>query len=458
MGGELRVESREGEGTRFFFQVELPLAEVAEMEIPELPEEIAELPVMIVDDNATNRRILEGYMESWGMREIVSLPSGEEALSYLAGLTRRGRPLPKLIITDANMPGLSGPEWIERARAEFDLGDTRVLLLTSSMALKREEQERLGIDAVVFKPVMPEKLYRYILKLTGHLEGEAEEEEEPGEKRAPIAPEARVLVVEDNPVNLRVAASLLGQLGLRNISTAGDGRQAVELVKAGQFDLILMDVQMPGMDGLEATRQIRRYEEQTGRPRVPIVALTAHALPGDRERFLEAGMDDYLTKPIDPRELEQTLSRWLSAPARASAGNGAGVEREAVAADPAPPGGDGGAEEPPVEKEELLRRMGGDRGLVAEVVKVFLDTYPDLLAELSLAAAEREGERLWQTAHSLKGSLANLAARGASELAAEIERLARQGELDRAAGLVPRLREMVERVADVLREETERVG
>jgi signal transduction histidine kinase/CheY-like chemotaxis protein len=314
MGGKMWVESTPGQGSHFHFTVSLQASESKEAgtETAVSLEIMRGVRTLIVDDNRTNRRILSGMLQRWAMRP-VAVASGEQALDELAAGKQRGEPYP-LILTDMHMPRMDGFDFAERIRKSPQLSATVIMMLTS--AGHRGDDERckaLGISAYLMKPVRLSELRQAIARALGGRPQDGKiplitrfslrDAREPGET-------LQVLVAEDNPVNQRLAVRLLEKRGHR-VALAGNGREAVEAHARQRFDLILMDVQMPEMDGLEATMSIRRAETSSDHHQL-IIALTAHAMKGDEERCLAAGMDGYLTKPIRPQELDDVLMKCVA--------------------------------------------------------------------------------------------------------------------------------------------------
>jgi CheY-like chemotaxis protein len=276
------------------------------------PEILRGVKVLVVDDNRTNRRILDGMLKRWEMRPVL-VEGGEEALGELCAAREAGEPH-RLILTDMHMPKMDGFTLVERIRQRPELATATIMMLTS--AGHRGDAERckeLGVAAYLLKPIRQSELRESIALVLGAREQRGAiplvTRYSLHDSRDPMAV-LRILVAEDNAVNQRLVVRLLEKRGHR-VVLAVDGRQAIEALNQESFDLVLMDVQMPEMDGLEATTIIREKEKKTGQHQ-PIVALTAHAMTGDRDRCLTVGMDGYLTKPIRPQELDELLDSYVN--------------------------------------------------------------------------------------------------------------------------------------------------
>jgi two-component system, sensor histidine kinase and response regulator len=317
MHGRLWVESEEGEGSQFHFtaQFELPREPAARTQ-PASLERLRSLPVLIVDDNATNRYILMEMLSRWGSKP-TAVHSGPAALATLERAWEAGKPFP-LILTDAQMPGMDGFSLVEliHGRAEFS-GATIMMLSSAGQRGDAARCRELGIAAYLTKPVRQSELRQAIATVLG---SKAEEPPIPQlvtrhtvrEDQDGTGTPFHVLLAEDNPVNQQVAMRLLQKQGYR-VVVVGNGREALQALEKDSFDLVLMDVQMPEMGGFETTAEIRKREQSSG-AHIPIVAMTAHAMTGDREKCLAAGMDAYVSKPIHSRELFATIASLLSGP------------------------------------------------------------------------------------------------------------------------------------------------
>jgi len=313
MGGKIWVESKAGEGSQFHFTMPLVDATETFTNGQKVPSEVFRgVKVLIVDDNRTNRRILEGMLKFWEMI-TVAVASGAEGIEELLSVSSQTDPF-ELVISDVHMPGMNGFEFIERVRQELELSRAKIMLLTS--AGRRGDAARcdqLGISAYLTKPVRQSELRDVIAKMLGHDHDSVPSSvitryslANPADNNATL----RVLLAEDNPVNQRLASRLLEKRGHR-VTIANNGHEAVAAVEHGEYDLVLMDIQMPEMDGFEAAGAVRKREKEIGGRNIPIVALTAHAMKGDRERCLDAGMDGYLTKPIRAHELDEVLQKYI---------------------------------------------------------------------------------------------------------------------------------------------------
>jgi len=314
MGGKISVESQEGRGSQFHFIVKISGADGKEIKIGTTapPELLRDVRVLVVDDNATNRRILEGMLLRWQMKP-TSVGGGNAALTELAAAREGGQPY-QLILTDMNMPDMDGFELVEAIRRKPELSAATIMMLTSSGHRGDAARcQELGVSAYLLKPIRLSELREAIARVLGARPHDGviplitrfsvKDEREPGTS-------LKILLAEDNAVNQRLAVRLLEKRGHR-VVVAGTGVEALHALEKEVFDLVFMDVQMPEMDGLEATAAIRAKEGATGGHQ-QVVALTAHAMKGDREKCIAGGMDDYLSKPIRPVELDQVLERFLA--------------------------------------------------------------------------------------------------------------------------------------------------
>ncbi|MFQ5566262.1 MAG: response regulator [Paracoccaceae bacterium] len=321
MGGEIGVRSAPGEGSIFWFAVDLPVAETVERAV-RVPVDIAGTRVLVIDDNETNRFILHELLVAWQMDE-ASAASGKEGLQRLINAAAQGRPF-DIVILDHHMPGMDGAEVIRAIRGASGIEATPIIMLTSiEDPGSADMYHGLGVQGYLVKPVPASQLFDTMIEiLSDQAVAVAQPSGNPvsGTVAAPSAARpdrVDVLLVEDNEVNRIVAEEMLLEAGLSHV-TAGDGVQALNAFEKHAPKVVLMDISMPVMDGYVATRKLREIEAGRGLPRTPVIGLTAHAMQGDRERCLEAGMDDYIAKPISIAKLTAMIDTWIApAPAQA---------------------------------------------------------------------------------------------------------------------------------------------
>jgi CheY-like chemotaxis protein len=325
MGGKIWVKSEPGKGSEFHFTIKVSEggAAVAQPAAGSLDGLLLGAQVLVVDDNQTNRRILDRLLTRWGMK-VVCVKSGEDALAEINSAQASGNPF-RLILTDMHMPNMDGFGLVERIRNTPDSAAATIMMLSS--AGRRGDLARcqqLGLSASLTKPVRQNELREAIVRALDRrkVQARAPGVAVPGGERRTAVPRAvlDVLIAEDNVVNQRLAMRLLEKRGHR-VTVVNNGQEAVELLERSNFDLVLMDVQMPLLDGIAATMLIRQREKETGSHQ-PIVALTAYAVKGDQERCLAAGMDGYLPKPIRPEELDALLQTYVSGRADAQTASG----------------------------------------------------------------------------------------------------------------------------------------
>jgi signal transduction histidine kinase/DNA-binding response OmpR family regulator len=305
MGGELTAMSEQGHGSTFGFQLLLPLGDGTQHSM-QADTVLTGLRVLLADDNATNRLIVEHHLAAWGIH-FAAAGDGQTAWEMIQAEAARGRRF-DLLLLDHHMPGLDGMQLSRMMAQDPQVSAVPRILLSSSGRLTREEGAGSGLTASLAKPLRARQLYEAIAVASGRHSTQTPAARTPAATAA--ARTGRLLLVEDNLVNQKVALVNLKKLGF-DVQVAGNGREALIALAGNRFDLILMDCQMPEMDGFEATRAIRQREEQSAAKRIPIVALTANALEGDREQCISVGMDDYLTKPFKQEQLREVLDRWL---------------------------------------------------------------------------------------------------------------------------------------------------
>jgi two-component system sensor histidine kinase/response regulator len=425
MDGRMWVDSEVGKGSTFHFTAGFDLPRGSGASDGTRPAALEGLRVLVVDDNATNRRILDEMLASWRM-SATSVPDATSALDLLQR-TAGGPDSFDVVISDCQMPDVDGFTFAKRMKRDQRLASLPIVMLTSIGHPDHVNRcRKVGVDAYLSKPVKHSDLLDALVTVFGV----------PTRKPASLAPAVgartpplRVLVAEDNLVNRKLVTRLLQKRGhhITAVENGGDAVAALTSATARTFDVVLMDVQMPDMNGLEATAAIRQHEAASG-GHVPIVALTAHAMRGDRERCLAAGMDGYLSKPIDVDELVATVERMAErvspAPASSEAAQATG-ERHVF------------------DQDAALKHAGGDRRLLSEVLALFRADYPATLRKIASAIAAGDAERLRLNAHALKGALATVASPAGRDAAFELEQMGRSGDLTRAGDAVATLRGVI---------------
>jgi two-component system, sensor histidine kinase and response regulator len=426
MGGKIWVDSELGQGSTFHFTSRLGFAEghVASA-FPQEPEIVQGVSVLAVDDNETNRLILVEMLSSWKMRPEAA-DGGKSALAALDYAHEQGRPF-QMVISDMNMPRMDGCELGREIRRRPHFGKIPILLLSSGD--QQGESVRcpeLAIARYLTKPVQPSELFDAIITaLSKPLD--VRESKSPVSVSPPVRPTGlKVLLAEDNAVNRRLATALLEKRGFI-VTAAENGQKAVDILEEQTVDLVLMDVQMPVMDGLAATRAIRTKEQSIG-THLPIIALTAHAMKGDRERCLDAGADEYVTKPIRVAELFTIIDRLLGAAVRALPAPTVPSEPVSRVLDPA----------------ALLERVEGDRELLEELARLFAQECPANMVAIRQAQDARDANLLERLAHTLKGASYSVSAPRVSAAALELESGARAGSLDHTDELIVKLQQEVD--------------
>jgi two-component system, sensor histidine kinase and response regulator len=435
MGGRIWVESEPGVGSQFHFTARLGIADAREAvaENTGTPAVLRGINVLIVDDNRTNRRILEGLVKRWGMNPTVA-SDGEMALIALTAAREADDPY-GLILTDMHMPKMDGFGLVENIKKSPKLSTTTSMMLTSGG--QRGDAARcdeLGISAYLLKPVRQSELREAIVRV---LSASEQAGVIPMVTRYSLqadgdpAKSLHILLAEDNPVNQKLAIRLLEKRG-HKVDLASNGKEALLALQKRTYDLVLMDVQMPEMDGLEATKLIREKESVSGH-RQPIVAMTALVMKGDRERCMAAGMDGYLSKPIRSQELDETLDGYL-----------ARFRKEIPRAET------GNVPDASVRKEELMERIDGDLALLSELLELFRADYPLQIQNAREAVGKDDAAALQRVAHALQGALGNLAAPNASRFAGELLSMGKLGKAASAGTKVTELEEELVRVIGAL--------
>lgn len=435
MGGRVWVKSNVGQGSTFYFKLCLDECQNPPSD-DETPRRIAVrgTRVLIIDDNATNRRILEEVVTSWDMIPTTG-NSVQEALDLLREAFKSGRPF-ELLLTDINMPERDGFDLIAKVRKDKNLAKTTIIVLTSGERSDDARKcDKFKVAQRLLKPVKQSELFDAIVAALG-----GEEDEDAGsvhDEEPPATRPLRILLAEDSLVNQKLAVGLLERHG-HEITVANNGLEAIAALGRGSFDLVLMDVQMPELDGLAATQRIRERERQAGGRRIPIIAMTAHALKGDRERCLAAGTDEYVSKPIRERQLLAAMRIVVGEDLTESVSRILSFESD---------------EEPStgvLDWEEAIKTCKGDHALLRDIVEAFLEEEPRRIAEIRTAIDTADFELLGRAAHTIKGSVRYFKAQAVFDWSHALEQLGQEKTLDGAEEIFLLLRQELAKLLPIL--------
>lgn len=425
MGGSIQVESTPGHGSKFWIKLQLKKSELAQT-IPYNINDLHDIKVLVVDDNQTNRDILKLQLDSWHMN-VVCADSAEAALECMAQAIHESAPF-QLAILDMHMPKMDGLQLASRINADARLNNTRLMMLTSTYSNASQlERQNIGILRCVNKPIRQKELFEIISDvMRRNLDIPAIS---PVTRQVTVQSTTptlcgKVLLAEDNPVNQDVAKAMLTKLGLET-EIAHNGQQALELASANHYDIILMDCQMPVMDGFEATSLIRQQLKNTGQ--LPIIAITANASESDRIQCLNAGMDDFLSKPYSLDQLQRIIHQWLPkeklTPTDTIKSKMIEIKNETQNAPAINP--------TRLEQIRELDSVGGHQ-LVHKILQAFLDSAEGYIKQLEQAILDADTDGLRRSAHTLKSSSANIGAESLSSIFKQLEVFGQSGEIAHA--------------------------
>jgi len=471
MDGKIGLESKPGIGSTFWFDIKFekqPTVKRGTAPLTLGPVNLTQARILIIDDNQTNRLILTKNVEALGSR-ADAVPSGAKGLEGLRNAHRAGDPY-HVVLLDMQMPGMDGEQTARAIKSDPSVKEVKIIILTS-MGHRGDavRMESLGCSSYLLKPVKQQLLCDAIIAVLG-----SEEDESSGLITRHVLSEQRkfnlrLLLAEDNPINQKLAVIVLQKAGY-SVDTVDTGSEAVARAKSNPYNAILMDVQMPDMDGLEATQQIREWEQARG-THIPIIAMTAHAMTGDRERCLDAGMDDYITKPLQPRILFSALNRWIendlpettveeqaqdySSESEAySMDFDDGMFGEEPSASPtakvvvALRQAVGSPDDPPVDIQSAAERFDSDREFIIGILKEFTDHLPERLEEIQNALQAGDINSLCRLAHNIKGVALNISAGPIAQVALDLESTALREDLAAASTLVAQLELEASRLAE----------
>lgn len=486
MGGDIGVESESGKGSTFWFTAVFEKQKDAKAIPFAAPQELQGLHILIIDDNATNRMILTKMLTGLGCR-VGTTPRGVEGITILRAAAQTSDPY-QAVLLDMQMPEMDGEQTARLIKKDPLIKDVDIVVLTS-MGRRGDVSrlEAMGCAAYLSKPIKQQQLYETLLAVLGQKQAKTHSVNGKIVTRHILREQKRqnirILLVEDNPINRKLASTLLRKSGYQ-VDEVENGSQAIEAIESRPYHLVLLDVQMPDMDGFEVTKLIRSLEDS--KHHTPIIAMTAHAMRGDRERCLSAGMDDYISKPLDPQHLFNLVERWaldssnhqdicrgnnhydgekdaIEAELRsrqeedewsalawkqleAGVGEDYFDEREKVLAEHSIDIGDGKEHPVPLNIVEALPRFGYDREFFSKMAIQFIEHLNDRVVELRNALETNDARTLLRLAHSLKGASANFSANRLTRLASQLEELARRGDLKEAPNIITEIESEIPRV------------
>ena len=432
MNGEIWMESEPGTGSTFHFTATFGIdTEESSQPVISLPPSHEGLNVLVVDDNATNVRILERTLKNWGMEPTLAF-DGFDAIRQVEEMRQiREVPFP-LVLLDYHMPDMDGLEVAEKIREWWGADKVAILLLSSVIpqGLSKKLKD-LDVSTNLLKPIIQSDLHEKIMQVLGRTPDRKEKmmADENSDGLISLNKNLRILLAEDNKVNQTFAVRTLEKQG-HSVDVVENGNEVLESFRSGKYDLILMDVEMPVMNGYEATQQIRKIEKNADQ-HIPIIALTARAIKGDREKCIKAGMDDYLPKPIRTHDLYESISQLFPV----GTTNGDEIKKEQPETD----NDQANDQEVSFDRDALLGLVDGEWAMLGEMLKVFLEQSPDYINDIRKAVNSGEGEVIRQKAHALKGVLATLQATSSYEIAKRMEEMGEAGNIDAALNLLPKL-------------------
>ncbi len=442
MGGRLAVESEVGKGSTFHFSSKFGLRKGQDAAIGDDSLSFENLPVLVVDDNATSRYILDIMLTNWHMKPRL-VDGGKAALEELERAASHHRPF-KLMLLDVIMPGMDGFELAEEMRRRDMMQTTPVIMLSSSTQKGNSDRCRaLGIHTYLKKPIIQSELFNAIIEtINATPVVESNKAHEVATNETTYSRSLKLLLTEDNPVNQMFAVAILEKRG-HTVRIANNGQEALDMLAKEEFDAVLMDIQMPVMDGLEATRQIRAREKSTGR-HIPIVAMTAHAMQRDKDECFQVGMDHYVSKPVRTEHLFEILEGIApSMQAEASQRHVPEVLQPQLKFDQPRPVKQPVAEDKTVfDRAEALEQCLGSEEMLTQLTRVFLQNADNMIGAMENAIREQDAAALRRSAHTFKGAVGNLASKKTYDAAMQLEQMGRNNDLSEASRACDQFKEI----------------
>ena len=436
MGGQIGVASLKGKGSEFWFTAKLALQPDQDHAYTQ-SDLICGKRILVVDDNSTNRQVLRIRLDSWGAN-VTEVPDGPTALKAMTQAHQTGTPF-DLIITDMQMPEMDGLMLGRSIRQDERFKGVCLMMMTSlGHQNNSDELSAIGFSACLTKPVRPSELFARLTDiLNGNSVATTQKSEELTTSEQFISKgKIRILLAEDNVTNQQVVVGILKKIGL-NIDTVANGAEAVKALEMVNYDLVLMDVQMPEMDGLEATQKVRNPESSVLNHNIPIIAMTAHAVQGNRELCLEAGMDDYISKPVNFKILAEKLNQWLPLEEEIQASHDTETTKPSEATE---------TQATVYDQFSFLERLMGDAEMAKMVIETFLDDIPNQIESLKASIETEDIETIECITHTIKGAALNIGAEVLGELAAEIEAACKDGNISLVHECWPELQEQFDQL------------